>query len=126
MKVEIVTRDRNNPGLIIARKTLTRFADYEVDMYSSSIYLKEAAASVDADLNPNYVRITVEADDIGEEYQVGGVSFSGIRPRTTGVSGGSFVKSTDPLKEEQIASINTVVKVGQHGKLIAEIEAVKK
>ena len=123
-KVEILTRDRNNPGLIISRQTLTRFADYEVDMYSNSIYLKEAVASVDAELNPNYVRITVEADDIGEEYQVGGVSFSYVVKSHLKL-GGSFVKSTDPLKEEQIASVNTVVKVGQHGKFIAEIAQSK-
>jgi hypothetical protein len=55
---------------------LTRFVDYEIDTYSNSIYLKEAVASVDSDLNPNYIRITVEADEIGEEYEVAGLSFS--------------------------------------------------
>ncbi|OTG73994.1 hypothetical protein B9T26_07590 [Acinetobacter sp. ANC 4169] len=123
-KVEILTRDRNNPGLIISRQTLTRFVDYEVDTYSNSIYLKEAVASVDADLNPNYVRITVEADDIGEEYQVGGVSFS-YAVKSHLKFGGSFVQSNDPLKEEQIASVNSVIKIGQHGKLIAEVAQSK-
>lgn len=123
-KVEILTRDRNNPGLIIAKQTLTRFSDYEIDTYSNSIYLKQAVASVDQDLNPNYIRITVEAEEIGEEYEVGGLSFSyaikdGIKV------GGSFVQSNDPLQEEQIASVNTVVKVGQYGKLIAELAQSK-
>jgi len=123
-KVEVITRDRNNPGLIIAKQTLTRFSDYEIDTYSNSIYLKQAVASVDKDLNPNYIRITVEAEEIGEEYEVGGLSFS-YAVKSHLKIGGSFVQSNDPLQEEQIASVNTVLKVGQYGKLIAEIAQSK-
>lgn len=123
-KVEILTRDRNNPGLIIAKQSLTRFSDYEVDTYSNSIYLKQAVASVDQDLNPNFIRITVEADEIGEEYQVGGMSFS-YAMKSHLKMGGSFVQSNDPLNQEQIASLNAVVKVGQYGKLIAEVAQSK-
>ena len=123
-KVEVLTRDRNNPGLIIAKQTLTRFSDYEVDTYSNSIYLKQAVPSVDKDLNPNFIRITVEADEIGEEYQVGGLSFSyAMKPQLK--IGGSFVQSNDPLQEEQIASLNTVVKLGQYAKVIAEVAQSK-
>ncbi|HCL60546.1 MAG TPA: hypothetical protein DHW80_12355 [Acinetobacter sp.] len=123
-KVEILTRDRNNPGLIIAKQSLTRFSDYEVDTYSNSIYLKQAVASVDQDLNPNFIRITVEADEIGEEYQVGGMSFS-YAMKSHLKMGGSFVQSSDPLNQEQIASLNTVVKVGQYSKFIAEVAQSK-
>ncbi len=28
-KVEVIVRDRNNPGLIIAQRTLNRFSDYQ-------------------------------------------------------------------------------------------------
>ncbi|MFH4307390.1 hypothetical protein WAJ73_21445, partial [Acinetobacter baumannii] len=45
-KVEVVTRDRDNPGLIISRSTLARFTDYEVDTFSNSIYLKDPVPSV--------------------------------------------------------------------------------
>src|SRR5690606_21403837 len=100
-KVEVLTRDRNNPGLIIDRRVLTRFVDYEVDTYSNSIYLKEAVASVDRDLNPNYIRITVEAEEIGEEYEVAGLSF-GYAVKSNLKLGGSFIQSNDPLNEEQI------------------------
>ena len=123
-KVEVLTRDRNNPGLIIARQSLNRFSDYEIDSYSNSIYLKQAVASVDQNLNPNYIRITVEAEEIGEAYQVGGASFSYQLNQKLKV-GGSFVQSNDPLQKEQIASLNTVMKWGQHGKVIAEIARSK-
>ena len=123
-KVEIITRDRNNPGLIIAKQSLTRFTDYEVDTYSNSIYLKQAVAIVDHDLNPNFIRITVEADEIGKEYQVGGINFS-YAMKSHLKMGGSFVQSNDPLNQERIASLNTVMKVGQYGKLIAEVAQSK-
>lgn len=119
-KVEIITRDRNNAGLIIARTTLSRFTDYEVDSFSNSIYLKEPVSSVDADLNPVYLRVTVESDQGGEKYLVGGVSGS-IKINKQSKVGASYVKSDNPLTQDQLASINTVVKfANDQGKFIAE------
>ncbi|WP_277603688.1 SdrD B-like domain-containing protein [Acinetobacter sp. ANC 4805] len=119
-KVEVITRDRNNPGLIIAQTTLTRFTDYEVDTFSNSIYLKDPVSSVDADLNPVYLRITVESDQGGEEYTVGGVSGS-VKVTDQVKVGASYVKSNNPLTKDQLASVNTVVKfANDKGKLVAE------
>lgn len=119
-KVELITRDRNNPGLIIQRKVLTRFTDYDIDNYSNSIYLRDAVSSVDRDLNPNYIRVTVEAEDIGEAYHVGGASLSyQLTPEMK--VGGSFVQSNDPLQEEQIISLNSVIKLSERVKFVAEL-----
>ena len=119
-KVEIIIRDRNNPGLIISRQTLNRFSDYEVDTFSNSIFLKTAVASVDSNLNPIYLRITTESDQGGPEYTVAGVS--GVIKINPSLSvGGSYVKSNDPLTHEQLASANAVWKIGTQGKVVAEI-----
>ena len=118
-KVEILVRDRNNPGLIISTETLTRFTDYEVDTFSNSIYLKEPVPSVDANLNPMYLRITVESDQGGDEYIVGGVS--GSYKITDSVKvGAAHVQSDNPLNEEKLTSANTVLKLGNSGKIVAE------
>lgn len=113
-KVEVVTRDRDNPGLIISRSTLARFTDYEVDTFSNSIYLKDPVPSVDADLNPVYLRITVESEQGGDEYTVGGVSGS-VKVTDKAKVGGSYVKSNNPLTQDQLASVNTVVKFADKG-----------
>lgn len=119
-KVEVITRDRNNPGLIITRTTLARFTDYEVDTFSNSIYLKDPVPSVDADLNPVFLRITVESDQGGEEYTVGGVSGS-VKVTDKVKVGASYVKSDNPQTQDQLASVNTVVKfANDKGKLVAE------
>ncbi|AMN67693.1 DUF11 domain-containing protein [Psychrobacter sp. P11G5] len=117
--IEVITRDANNPGLIISRETLTRFADYEIDPISRSLYLKAPIASQDIDGNPIYLRVTVEVDEGGENYWVGGVAAK--QQLTDKISvGGSYINSDDPLNKEQLASINSVIKFNNKLNLVAE------
>jgi len=117
--IEVITRDANNSGLIIRRETLTRFADYEIDPISRSLYLKAPIASQDIEGNPIYLRVTVEVDEGGEKYWVGGMAAK--QQLTEKVSiGGSYTNSDDPLNKEQLASVNSVVKINDKLRLVAE------
>ncbi|WP_227677652.1 outer membrane protein [Psychrobacter sp. H8-1] len=101
------------------RETLTRFADYEIDLISRSLYLTSPIASQDFDGNPIYLRVTVEVDEGGENYWVGGVAAK--QQLTDKVSvGGSYINSDDPLNKEELASINSVIKFNDKLKLVAE------
>ncbi len=71
---------------------MARFTDYEVDTFSNSIYLKDPVPSVDADLNPVYLRITVESEQGGDEYTVGGVTGS-VKLLDQVKVGGAYVKA---------------------------------
>jgi len=117
--IEVITRDRNNPGLIVNRETLTRFADYEIDPISRSLYLKAPIASQDLAGNPIYLRVTVEVDEGGDDYLVGGVAVKHQLTDKVAI-GGSYVNSDDPLNKEQLASVNTVIKMNDKLKLVAE------
>ncbi len=117
--IEVITRDRNNPGLIVNRETLTRFADYEVDPISRSLFLKSPIASQDLAGNPIYLRVTVEVDEGGDDYLVGGVAVKHQLTDKVAI-GGSYVNSDDPLNKEQLASVNTVIKMNDKLKLVAE------
>lgn len=117
--IEVITRDRNNPGLIVNRETLTRFADYEIDPISRSLFLKSPIASQDLAGNPIYLRVTVEVDEGGDDYLVGGVAVKHQLTDKVAI-GGSYVNSDDPLNKEQLASVNTVIKMNDKLKLIAE------
>ena len=117
--VEVITRDADNPGLIVKRETLSRFADYEIDPISRSLYLKAPIASQDIDGNPIYLRVTTEVDTNGENYWVGGVAVKQQLNKKVSV-GGSYVYSDDPNNQEQLASINSVVHINDKLKLIAE------
>ncbi|WP_201508745.1 DUF11 domain-containing protein [Psychrobacter alimentarius] len=117
--VEVITRDANNPGLIINRETLTRFADYEIDPISRSLFLKSPIASQDLEGNPIYIRVTVEVDEGGEDYLVGGIAAK--QQLTNKISiGGSYINSDDPLNKEELASVNSVIKFNDKLKLVAE------
>lgn len=121
-KVELLVRDRNNPGLILRDKsrTLTRFVDYDVDTLSSAVYLKKPITSEDENGNPQSLRITVESEQGGKSYIVAGVA--GKTKLSDRVSvGGSYVKSDDPLTQEELASVNAVAKLSDRTKLIAEV-----
>lgn len=118
-KVEVIIRDRNNPGLIISRTLLSRFSDYEVDTDSNSIFLKTAIPSVDSDLNPVYLRVTTETDQGGEEYTVAGIAGSHKLNDKVKV-GGTYVNSNDPLNKTALASANIVVKLSPTSKFVAE------
>ncbi|WP_296242688.1 SdrD B-like domain-containing protein [Psychrobacter sp. UBA6739] len=117
--VEVITRDANNPGLIISRETLTRFADYEIDPISRSLFLKAPIASQDIDGNPIYLRVTVEVDEGGEKYLVGGIAAKQQLTDKIAI-GGSYVNSADPLNKEELASVNSVIKFNDKLKLVAE------
>ncbi|WP_227429640.1 DUF11 domain-containing protein [Psychrobacter sp. I-STPA6b] len=117
--VEVITRDADNPGIVISRRRLTRFADYEIDPISHSLYLKNPIPSQDFDGNPIYLQVTVEVDNGGEEYWLGGISAK--RDITDRVSvGGSYVQSDNPENKEELASINSVINFSDNLKLIAE------
>lgn len=117
--IEVITRDANNPGRIVRRETLTRFADYEIDPISRSLYLKSPIASQDIDGNPIYLRVTVEVDEGGEKYWVGGIAAKQQLTDKVAI-GGSYINSDDPLNKEELASVNTVVKFNDKLKLVAE------
>lgn len=117
--IEVITRDANNPGLIVRRETLTRFADYEIDPISRSLYLKAPIASQDLEGNPIYLRVTVEVDEGGEKYWVGGIAAKQQLTAKIAI-GGSYVNSNDPLNKEELASVNSVIKFNDKLKLVAE------
>ncbi|WP_289115592.1 hypothetical protein [uncultured Psychrobacter sp.] len=117
--IEMITRDRNNPGLIVNREALTRFADYEIDPISRSLYLKSPIASQDLEGNPIYIRVTVEVDEGGEDYLVGGIAAKQQLTNKVAI-GGSYINSDDPLNKEELASVNSVIKFNDKLKLVAE------
>lgn len=118
-KVEVIVRDRNNPGLIISQRTLTRFSDYEIDTYTNSIYLTSPLSSIDENLNPVYLRITIETDQGGKEYTVAGVN-GRYKLNDKVTVGGSYIQNDDPIDQEKIASANTVIRWNDQAKLVAE------
>jgi len=70
--VEIVTRDRDQPDVVIETRRLTRFTDYTLDFFANTILFDDPIPAFDDDLNPVYIRITYEARGATQKYWVYG------------------------------------------------------
>ena len=71
--VEIVTRDRDQPSVILDVVAQRRFSDYSLDYFSGALIFNNPVPLSDEDLNPVSIRITYETEDTqGERYFVYG------------------------------------------------------
>ncbi|MEO5694032.1 MAG: SdrD B-like domain-containing protein, partial [Usitatibacter sp.] len=118
-KIEIVTRDRNQPALILSSTALARFSDYEIEALTGRILFKAPVPSVDRDLNPVFVRATYEVDQGGEQFWVGGVDAQ-VKLGDRVEVGAMYVKDKNPLAPYSLAGGNLTVKVAEGTFIIGE------
>jgi len=81
--VAIEVRDRFRSEVIVSRRSLIRFIDYDLDVLAGTITFKEPLLSRDADLNPQFAVIDFELDDTA----TGGQINAGLRADITGAGG---------------------------------------
>ncbi|CAD5376701.1 DUF11 domain-containing protein [Pseudomonas sp. OF001] len=118
-QIEILVRDRNQPSVVLESRTLTRFVDYTVDELAGSIMFSRPVASVDANLNPVFIRITWEVDSGGETFWVYGADG---RYRLTEFLevGGSVVRNDDPVEGYSLFGLNATVTLAEDHSLTLE------
>jgi hypothetical protein len=71
-RVEIVTRDRNQPAVILERRPMVRFQDYTVEAATGRLVFRVAVPSLDANLNPVFVRVSYEVEQGGPAFMTYG------------------------------------------------------
>ena len=71
--VSVQVRDRNQPNVILRSTPLARFVDYSIESLSKTILLTRPVPSLDADLNPQSIRISYSVDTGGPTFDVAGV-----------------------------------------------------
>ncbi len=70
--VAIEVRDRLRSEIVVNRRELVRFVDYRIDEISGTITFSEPVLSRDPSLNPQFVVIDYESDELGsEEWNAG-------------------------------------------------------
>ncbi len=71
--VEIITRDRDQPSVILNIEPQRRLSDYSLDYFSGALIFNNPVSLLDDNLNPISIRVTYETEDSnGEEYYVYG------------------------------------------------------
>lgn len=90
--VAIEVRDRLRSEIVIGRRELVRFVDYRIDEISGTITFSEPVLSRDPGLNPQFVVIDYESDELGnKEWNAGlrttwATSDGNVRVGATGIT----------------------------------------
>ena len=127
-KVELIIRDRNNPGRILDQRVLQRFVDYTFEPFAGRLLFKGPIASQDPQGNPQSVRVTYEIDQGGKRYWLAGVDAQAKLGKHLNI-GGNFVKDLNPqvlavpgeFQLNTLASLNATLSLSERIRLTAEV-----
>ena len=71
--IEVVTYSRDNPGVVINIRKLSRFGDYNLDDLTGDLSFSDAIPTIDDKQNPVYIRVSYDLEGNTEKYTVAGV-----------------------------------------------------
>ncbi|OYZ02018.1 MAG: hypothetical protein B7Y42_02955 [Polaromonas sp. 28-63-22] len=119
-QIDVITRSRNQPSVIISDTPLARFTDYEIEPYTGLLLLKSPVPSVDADLNPVFIRIAYAIDNGGPKHTVAGIDGRvQVTPAIT--LGASALRDTDPANRQSLDGINLAARLAEKTVMTGEI-----
>ncbi|RYX83215.1 DUF11 domain-containing protein [bacterium] len=117
--VQIITRDRNNPGVVLNVREQTRFSDYTFDGFLTGLLFRAAVPSFDQDGNPLFIRVTYELDAGGPAYSVYGGLIQGKLSNNWQV-GASYVSDQNPDNGADIYGVNSSYRLSRNTVVTAE------
>lgn len=119
-QVEILTRDRHQPSMIIKVAPMTRFSDYEFEPFTGRILFKAPVASLDPNLNPIFIRVSYEVAQSKDRFWVyGGDAQVKLTDRVE--VGGAAVNDENPRLPYRLCSANGSVDLGRKTYLLGEV-----
>ncbi len=109
-RVEIIVRDRAQPAIVRAASVKQRFTDYEIEPLTGRVLLRAPVPSVDAELNPVFVRVTYEVSGGAAPAWVNGVE-GRVRVNPKLELGGVYVDDHDPAAPFELRSISSAARL---------------
>jgi uncharacterized repeat protein (TIGR01451 family) len=119
-KIEIITRDRHQPAVVLKAEPQARFSDYEIEMFTGRILFKGPIASLDENLNPKSIRVIYEVDQGGEKFWIGGANAQ-VKLTDRVEVGASVVDDRNPQAPYRLSGANMTLKFDEKTFLIGEI-----
>jgi len=121
--VTIEVRDRFRSELIVDRRALTRFIDYDIDLLSGTISFKQPILSRDSAQNPQFIVVDYEVDSLR-----GGELNAGVRADLTTSHGNLRIGATvvtDKGDDDRtnLAAVDAKAHIGESLELRAEAAA---
>ncbi len=117
--VEIVVRDRNNPGRVISATPQTRFSDYTLDGFTFGLLFRRPIPSFDEDGNPVFIRVTYERETGGPDFTVTGAAAQAKIGNRLQVGAG-IIQDDDPTRRMKMRSVNGALRLSDDTVLVAE------
>jgi large repetitive protein len=119
-KVEILTRDRNQPAVVLTAVPLTRFSDYEIEPLSGRLLFRNPIPTLDQNFNQISIRVTYEFEQGGPQFWVYGVDGQ-VKLGERVEVGGSYVRDENPFDNFSMKGANVIVKLAEKTTLNAEV-----
>ncbi|MFN8571509.1 MAG: hypothetical protein U0132_05580 [Gemmatimonadaceae bacterium] len=119
-RVEIITRDRNQPSLILARTLLTRFADYTIEPLTGRLVLRQPLNPVDESLNPVSIRVAYEVESGSGESMWTYGGDAALRLTSSLEVGASYAHDETDSGKNELYGVNTTVRLAPSTFLIGE------
>jgi uncharacterized repeat protein (TIGR01451 family) len=126
-RVTIEVRDRFRPEVIVSSRTLTRFADYDLDLLSGTIRFAAPVLSRDENLNPQFIVIEFESDGAGAaEWNAGlradWTSDNGaVRIGATAISDAGLTGPNGTARRTDMGAVDLLARVGDNTEIRAEL-----
>ncbi|MCL4672542.1 MAG: hypothetical protein KJZ64_06315, partial [Sphingomonadaceae bacterium] len=121
-RVAIEVRDRFRSEVVVARRDLTRFIDYDLDLLAGTITFKEPVLSRDFDLNPQFIVIDYEVEDgIGEKTWNAGVRADYTFADGAVRVGASAITDKGDAARTELGALDVRARIGAATELRAEI-----
>ncbi|MDB5956059.1 MAG: hypothetical protein JWP60_2667, partial [Ramlibacter sp.] len=119
-QVHVITRSRDQNALVLKDTALTVFNDYTIEPITGLLLLKAPVSSVDADLNPVFVRVVYDVETGGPKHAVNGVEATvQVVPGVT--VGALAVRDEDPANRQQLEGLTLTGKLADKTVVTAEV-----
>ncbi|HEV6965661.1 hypothetical protein [Roseateles sp.] len=118
-KVELVTRLRSQPQVIVATRSLARGTDYTFEPLDKRLLLVLPVASVDTDLNPQSLRVSYEVSTGGPAFTVAGVDLQ-LKITDRLQVGAVAARDDNPQNRRQLSAVTALHTLGDSTVIAAE------
>ncbi len=118
-RVEIVTRDRNQPAVILRTQPMARFAEYTIEPLTGRLLFRAPVPSLDANLNPVTIRVSYEVAQGGAQFNTYGGD-GRVRVGSRLELGAFAVRDENPIDEQTLLGVSATAMLSSSTALLGE------
>lgn len=119
-RIEIVTRDRNQPAIILRTQPMSRFEEYTIEPFTGRLLFRAPVPSMDANLNPVTIRVSYEVEQGGAQFNTYGGD-GRVRLGSRLELGGFAVRDENPLDKQTLFGASATALLGASTTLLGEV-----